>query len=250
MTDMAELRKRKGLLDRAILEVNPGLFAANFLGWLEITAFISALKAGTIRIPDDGVTPKLSSDQLEGSGVERVAKDAVFAFFIAAALKGEKAAVDAVEAALTEILGPGFPASSSLQSFSMEIETPASLDDYVIQVGGKMLRGEMPPPPMRAKEYWNAGLRFFEKARGSNFVHEIMYPLARWHRERGAEILEKGVAFLAKIEESVPVLREALADPRNDQAFIANFLLKLTPAVDMELTEEYQGLLRSLSRRI
>jgi hypothetical protein len=76
-----------------------------------------------------------------------------------------------------------------------------------------------------------------------------MYPLARWTRERGTETLEKGVAFLAHIEDSVPVLREALDDTRNDQPFIANFLLKLAPAVEMELTEEYQGLLRSLARR-
>ena len=47
----------------------------------------------------------------------------------------------------------------------------------------------------------------------------------------------------------VPVLREVLEEPRNDQAFIANALLRLAPAVDMELNEEYQGFLRSLARR-
>ena len=76
-----------------------------------------------------------------------------------------------------------------------------------------------------------------------------MYPLAKWTRERGNEILDKGVAFLQHIEDNVPILREALDDTRNDQAFIANFLMKLAPAVDMELNEEYQGFLRSLARR-
>jgi hypothetical protein len=61
--------------------------------------------------------------------------------------------------------------------------------------------------------------------------------------------LDKGVAFLQHIEDNVPILREALDDPRNDQPFIANFLMKLAPAVDMELNEEYQGFLRSLARR-
>jgi len=64
--------------------------------------------------------------------------------------------------------------------------------------------------------------------------------LAKWTRERGNEILDKGVAFLQHIEDNVPILREALDDPRNDQPFIANFLMKLAPAVDMELNEEYQ----------
>jgi hypothetical protein len=73
--------------------------------------------------------------------------------------------------------------------------------------------------------------------------------LAKWTRERGNEILDKGVAFLQHIEDNVPILREALDDPRNDQPFIANFLMKLAPAVDMELNEEYQGFLRSLARR-
>ncbi|MDU6495364.1 MAG: hypothetical protein E6531_37645, partial [Bradyrhizobium sp.] len=109
--------------------------------------------------------------------------------------------------------------------------------------------GDLPPPPLRAKEYWSAGLRFFEKARKSNFIHEVMYPLAKWTRARWTETAEKGVAFLHHIEDNVPVLREVLEEPRNDQAFIANALLRLAPAVDMELNEEYQGFLRSLARR-
>jgi hypothetical protein len=112
-----------------------------------------------------------------------------------------------------------------------------------------MLIGDKPPPPLRAKENWSAGLRFLEKARTSNFVHEIMFPLAKWHRDRWTETLEKGVAFLQHIEDNVPILREVLEDPRNDQAFVANLLLKLAPAVDMELTDDTQGFLRSLARR-
>jgi len=102
---------------------------------------------------------------------------------------------------------------------------------------------------LRAKEDWNTGLRFFEKARKSNFIHEIMYPLAKWTRERWTLIAEKEAAFLHHIEDNLPIVREALEDPRNDQPFIANMLLKAAPAVDMELTEEYAGFLRSLAKR-
>jgi hypothetical protein len=102
---------------------------------------------------------------------------------------------------------------------------------------------------MRAKENWNAGIRFFEAARKSNFVHEIMYPLALWSRERWTETLEKGISFLTHIEDNVPVLREVLEEKRNDQAFVANLLLKLAPAIDQELTEDMEGFLRSLARR-
>jgi hypothetical protein len=114
------------------------------------------------------------------------------------------------------------------------------------QAAKKMLSQDIRPPPLRAKENWNAGLRFFEKARKSNFVHQIMYPLAKWRRERWQETAEKGAAFLHHIEDNVPILREAL-DPRNDEAFVASLLLKIAPAVDMELANDMQGYLRSLA---
>ncbi|QBR71657.1 hypothetical protein CU048_10625 [Beijerinckiaceae bacterium] len=249
MVDMAELKKRKEPLNLAIVHVDPDAFIANLMGWLEITAFISAQRAGEAEIPADGITPKLPPEKLRNGAVHNVGNDAIFAFCMTAAMKGDKAAVDKVEAALAESMGKDFPGSFGLWHFRGTIDAPTTLEDFVGQAGKKLLLGDIPPPPLRAKENWNTGLRFFEKARKSNFIHEIMYPLAKWTRERGTETLEKGVAFLQHIEDNVPVLREALDDPRNDQPFIANFLMKLAPAVDMELNEEYQGFLRSLARR-
>lgn len=249
MTDMAELKKRKEPLNLAIVHVDPDAFIENLIGWLEITAFISAQRAGEAEIPADGITPKLPPEKLRNGAVHNVGNDAIFAFCMTAAMKGDKAAVDKVEAALVESMGKEFPGSFGLWHFRATIDAPVTLEDFVGQAGKKLLLGDIPPPPLRAKENWNTGLRFFEKARKSNFIHEIMYPLAKWTRERGTETLEKGVAFLQHIEDNVPVLREALEDPRNDQPFVANFLLKVAPAVDMELNDEYQGFLRSLARR-
>jgi len=249
MTDMAELKRRKEPLNLAIVHVDPDAFVANFAGWLEITAFVSSLRAGDAEVPPDGRTPALSPDQLRKTVVQDVGNDAIFAFCMTAAMKADKAAVDKVESALVESIGKEFPGSFGLWHFRATIDAPVTLEDHVGQAGRKMLLGDIPPPPLRAKESWNTGLRFFEKARRSNFVHEIMYPLAKWTRERWTEVSEKGVAFLHHIEDNVPVLREVLVEPRNDQPFIANALLRLAPAVDMELNEEYQGFLRSLARR-
>jgi hypothetical protein len=249
MTDMAELQKRKQPLNLAIVYADPDAFIANFMGWLEITAFITAQRAGEAEIPADGKTPALTPQQLRGGGVHKVGNDAVFAFCMTAALQGDKAAVDKVEAALVESMGKDFPGSFGLWHFRGTIDAPVTLDDFVGQAGKKLLACDIPPPPLCAKENWNTGLRFLEKARQSNFIHEIMYPLAKWTRERWAEALEKSVAFLHHIEDNLPILRGALEDPRNDQPFIANLLLKAAPAVDMELNEDYQGLLRSLARR-
>jgi hypothetical protein len=249
MTDMAELKRRKEPLNLAIVHVDPDAFIAHFMPWLEITAFIRAFRAGDAPLPADGVTPKLSPQQLKAGGVHEVGNDALFAFCMTAALKGDKAAVDKVEAALLETLGKDFPGSFGLWHFRGQIDAPVTLEDFVGQAGKKMLLGDAPPPPLRHKEYWSTGLRYFEKARRSNFVHEIMYPLAKWTRSRWTETLEKGVAFLAHIEDSVPTLREILNESRNDQPFIANALLKLAPAADMELNDEYQGFLRACASR-
>jgi hypothetical protein len=250
MTDMAELQARKKPINLAIVHVDPDAFVAHFTGWLEITSFITALRAGETVAPADGVTPKLDASRLGSDAVKSVGNDAIFAFCMTAALKADKAAVDKVEEALVESYGKEFPGANALWYFRAGIDAPVSLEDFVGQAAKKLLLQDIPPPPLRAKENWNAGLRFFEKARKSNFVHEIMYPLAKWHRERWQETAEKGIAFLQHIEDNVPVLREALEDPRNDEAFIANLLLKTAPAVDMELADDMQGYLRSLARRM
>jgi hypothetical protein len=54
MTDMAELKKRKEGINLAIVYVDPDAFIASFMGWLEITAFITAQRAGLAQIPDNG----------------------------------------------------------------------------------------------------------------------------------------------------------------------------------------------------
>jgi hypothetical protein len=249
MTDMEELKKRKMPLNLAIVHVDPDAFIDNFMGWLEITAFITAQRAGEAEIPADGITPKLPPEKLRNGGVHNVGNDAIFAFCMTAAMKGDKPAVDKVEAALVETMGKEFPGSFGLWHFRATIDAPVTLEDFVGQAGKKLLAGDPPPPPLRAKENWNTSLRFFEKARKTNFVHEVMYPLAVWTRERWTETQEKGVAFLHHIEDNLPILREALEETRNDEPFVANLLLKVAPAVDMELNEEYQGYLRSLARR-
>jgi hypothetical protein len=250
MTTIAELQARKKPINLSIVHVDPDAFLAHYVPWLEITSFITALRAGDAVAPADGVTPALTPQQLKGGVAAAYGNDAVFAFCMTAALKGDKAAVEKIEAGLAERLGKDFPGAVAFWSFRSPPDPPVGLDDHVGKAAQKMLAGEIPPPPMRARENWNAGLRFFEKARQSNFVQEIMYPLALWTRARWTETLDKGVAFLAHIEDSVPALHGALAESRNDQAFVANMLLTMAPAIEQDLSDDMQGFLRSLARRL
>ncbi|HUO54258.1 MAG TPA: hypothetical protein VMU18_05940 [Rhodoblastus sp.] len=249
MTDQAELIRRKQAINLAVVHSDPEAFVAAFPRWLEITYFFSALRAGTVTAPADGVTPALDAQQIKSGGVLHVAKDALFSFCMTASLKGDKDAIDAVEKGLKALYGDDYPGAVAMWSFRSPIAEPMSLEDHVGQAAQKMLNGEPTPPPMRAAENWTTGLRFLEKARKSNFPQEIIYPLALWTRGKWSETLEKGVAFLHHIEDNVPVLQEVLDESRNDEPFVANVLLKMAPAVDRELNDEAQGFLRSLARR-
>jgi hypothetical protein len=62
MTSMEELKRRKIPLNLAVVHTDPDAFIANLMGWLEITAFISAQRAGEAQVPPDGATPKLSPE--------------------------------------------------------------------------------------------------------------------------------------------------------------------------------------------
>lgn len=249
MTDTTELVKRKQPLNLAIVHVDPEAFIAHYLPWLEITAFLTGLRLGEVAMPADSLTPALTGQQLASGEVHKIGNDTLTAFCMTAAMKANKAAVDRVEEALRDSLGADFPGSFGLWPFRGEIAAPVTLDDFVGQAGRKMLAGDIAPPPMRNGEAWNTGLRFLERALGSNFKNEIIYPLALWTRARWGEVTDKGVAFMAHIEENLPILREALQEPRNDAAFIANMLLLGAPAVEIDLQEEVQGMLRSLTRR-
>jgi len=249
MTDTTELVKRKQPLNLAIVHVDPEAFIAHYLPWLEITAFLTGLRLGEVAMPADGLTPALTGQQLASGEVHKIGNDTLTAFCMTAAMKADKAAVDRVEEALRDSLGTDFPGSFGLWPFRGEIAAPVTLDDFVGQAGRKMLAGDIAPPPMRNGEAWNTGLRFLERALGSNFKNEIIYPLALWTRARWEEVTDKGVAFMAHIEENLPILREALQEPRNDAAFIANMLLLGAPAVEIDLQDEVQGMLRSLTRR-
>ncbi len=249
MTMMTELAARKQPINLAIVHVDPDAFVAHFLPWLEITTFLTAQRQGLATVPADGRPPALTAQQRAGGTAHEIGNDTLSAFCMTAAMQGDSAAVDRVEQALVAQLGRDFPGNVGLWHFRAEIAAPVTLDDFVGQAGRKMLAGEIAPPPMRGGESWNTGLRFLEKALGSNFRSEIVYPLALWTRARWAELVDKGLTFMAHVEDNLPLLRGALGEPRNDAAFVANMLLLGGPAVEMDMQESVEGMLRSLARR-
>lgn len=242
-----ELVKRKTPMNMAIVEVDPSLFTESLVGWLEITSYITADRAGKAPPLVDGAIPPLSKSDLNTTNCKKVADDAIFAFGITSALRADKAAFDKVERDLKAAYGDNFPGSFAFWHFKQEPDAkPETLEDHIGMIGKTLMDdGHFEP-----KDIWNAGVRFLEKTRTSNFKVEITPVLAGWFRERWNEIITQLKGQLIKPEENIAPIKEVLADTRNDENFIAALLLGSMLSVDMELTEEYQGFLKSISRRV
>ena len=97
---MNEVVRRKELMNKSIVEVDPALFSESLMGWLEVTHYVMGQRAGTIKPTEDGSVPPLNKKDYVLTGVQTIANNSVFAFAIAASLRGDKAAVDFVERSL------------------------------------------------------------------------------------------------------------------------------------------------------
>jgi hypothetical protein len=233
-------------MNKAIVDVDADLFLASLGGWLEITNYIMGQKAGRIKATEDGSVPPLSKSDYNLSSVQTIANDSLFSFCIAASMIHNGNAISKVETALTQQYGENYPGSFALWHFRQDCEKPETLDDHIGMIGRALIEDK----PFEPKDTWNACLRFLEKIRGSNFVVELTPLLAEFVRSEWAAILAQQKTALHEPDANIPAVREALEEKRNDQSFIAATLLAAMPAVDMELDEDYMGLVKSVARRV
>jgi hypothetical protein len=242
---MNEVIRRKEPMNAAISQGDPMLFTKHYMGWLEVTAYVMAQRAGKVQPTADGSVPELPKRDWVLGGVQTIGNDSCFAFGISTAIRGDKESFDLMESTLLEQMGENFPGSFAIWHFRQECDAPETLDDHIGKIGKSLMNGET----MEPKDTWNAGVRFLEKARTSNFVVELVPQIANWLRKRMLDIT-KNADNLKNPASNVPLVKAALKEERNDQSFIAELLLSAVDLVDMELTEDYHGLLKSVSRRL
>jgi hypothetical protein len=163
-----------------------------------------------------------------------------------ASIVNDGPAIAVVEKGLTEKYGENYPGSFAIFHYRQDCEKPETLDDHIGMIGRNLIEDKIFAP----KDTWNAGIRYLEKMRGSNFVVELTVPLAKWVRKEWTDILAQQKTSLKDPELTIDPIKEALKEERNDQSFIAATLLAAMPAVDMELDEDYMGLVKSVARRI
>ena len=202
-----DVASRKGPMNAAIVQVDPHLFNESLEGWLEITNYIMGQRAGRIKATEDGSVPPLSKSDLNLSGVQTIANDSVFAFCITASMAHDAAAISIVEKGLQDKYGENYPGSFALWHFRQDCEKPETLDDHIGMIGRALIEDK----PFDPKDTWNAGIRFLEKARTSNFVVELTQPLAQWHRNEWKAILPaQQKTALHEPETNIPPIKEYL----------------------------------------
>jgi hypothetical protein len=142
-------------------------------------------------------------------------------------------------------MGPIYPGSSAIAHCVQEIDPIVTLDDAVGQALKAMLDGKA----LAAKDIWSSGLRVLQRLRASNFVQELAPILAGWLRQKWTLAIDQQRFNLVRPRLSVPTIEAALADPIDDQSFIAALLLASADAADIEIEAEYRRQLQAIAKR-
>ncbi|WP_036256575.1 hypothetical protein [Methylocapsa acidiphila] len=242
---MSEVMQRKERINSAIRERGAAAFAGALMGWLEATAYLRVLPTLEKLALPRGVVPTLSNVDLREESVREVADDAVMAFCISAGLGDNREAVIELHGLLTKQMGPIYPGSSAIAHCMQTIDPIVTLDDAVGQALKAMLDGKA----LDAKDIWNSGLRLLQRLRSSNFMQELAPLLAQWMRRKWSSVIREQRFNLTRPRLSVPPIETALADPADDQSFIAALLLAGADAADIEIEADYRRQLEAIARR-
>ncbi|WP_245276331.1 hypothetical protein [Methylocapsa aurea] len=237
--------QRKESVNSAISSHDPSALAQHLMGWLEATAYLRVLPTLEKLSLPRGVIPNLSAVDLREESVREVADDTAMAFCIAAGLNHDHDAVVKLHQLLTKQMGPLYPGSSAIAHCLQTIDPIVTLDDAVGQALKAMIEGKALDP----KDIWNAGLRLLQRLRSSNFVQELAPILAQWLRRQWSAAIDQQRFNLVRPRTSIPPIEAALADPTNDQSFIAALLLASADAADIEIEADYRRQLEAIARR-
>lgn len=244
-TAMNEVKLRKEWINSAINRLDPVLFVKHLPAWLELVAHLQSQPVGTRGAAAQQAIPRLTTAELRAPRIATVADDTILAFCIAAVLHDNVEAVRKLEAELTSHFGLDFPGARALALCRHGRETENALDDAV----GRIVQARLDGQAFDPKDIWNAGLRFLERIRSSNFVQELSVMLAKWLRQQWTHILKEQRFNLSYPRVSVPPIEAALEVSLNDQAFVAALLLAAAAAVDIELEPAYQDHLKAIAQR-
>ena len=248
----AELRRQT--MQTAIDRNASTEFATHLTAYIEATVYRSReferLKATWNPVsPERGHIPTLDMHAPFDPMAELVSKNAILAYGICGALARRAVAMEELETALNNKFNGPFPGKTVLDHWNEKAILPAKLDQRVTDYIKLLLQQNHVEP----KDFWFAGLRFFEWIRINepySFEHLLTPRLASWLRSGWTQIMEKKLFRLSNPRQTVPPIREILDIPIDDKAFVAKIILATADAAGASLESTYRDTLISIAEGI
>jgi hypothetical protein len=138
-----------------------------------------------VMAPARGDIPSLSAAQLAEPHSEALAADAVLAFALVALLHGRADPTSVLAASAASKLGSQFPAKAAIERLQGAARPLGPLDEAVADAVALIRSGTHVEP----RALWEIGLRFFVKARQSNFRALLLPLLGNWLRTQWQRII-------------------------------------------------------------
>jgi hypothetical protein len=243
-----EVTLRNRWITMDVLNSDSAGFARHLLDYLAGMEYLrgqdqASREAFSALAPPRGEVPPLSGMDLSKPMVVGVAEDAVVAFGMAAALRGEADPAVELQKTFAEVIGENYPGKPILEKWC-GVDVPlAPLDKTVTEAITLMRSGTHLEP----RKLWEVGLRLFEKAGQSNFRKTLVPLLANWLAEQWKGIIANETFRLTRPMQTVPAIEASLAGSKKGEALIASLLLSGAEAVGSPLAAAYEKLLNEIS---
>lgn len=242
---LLDLRLRLETMQAAIRSVDGEAFAKGLRAYVEAARYVSTEGGRLTELwsglaPTRGEIPKMEELELTEDDAERAARGAILAFAVRAIIGERALAMDALECAVGDEMGPRHPGACVFRAWK---GTPGALDGLeaeLMRMGRELALGDYVEPQL----FWAASARFLEWCVGSVFFGGLSAEMAKWQRARWERIVSTEGFRLVRPWRTVRRVTETLEGPLEDAEFLVEIVAAGAEAVGVRLGPEYTERLR------
>ena len=240
---------RKQTIQTDIDRIAPTELANHFTAYVEAAIYVSkeARRFETTLMnptaPERGHIPTLDMHAPFDSVAEMMAKDAILAYGICAALANRLEAMAELETVLNNKFGGHFPGKPVFDHWNEKSILPNAIDQYVVNIIKELLQKNYMVP----KNFFGAGAWLLQWINQSDFRPLLTPRLAIWLRSGWTQILATRLFHLSRPLQTTPPIKEVLQMPANDRSFVAKIILVTSDAVGTPLAPAYRDSLKTMA---
>ena len=239
-----EIGLRTTLMERAIRDLDVGRLTEHFKEYVEAHLIVRKMYAQRVEQfnpldPRRGNIPVVDGGALSQPEGEQAARDALLAFGIVSAIVRRAEAVTE----LAQRFPTGFPGRTVLDQWNGQQTTLSEFDRATAAIIQALLRDDHVVPDL----YWTSGVYFLVWMRDSRFKDLLADRLAAWQRREWQRIVADESFRLARPQQTVPAIEEALTVSTDDRRFVAKLLLVASDAVDTSRVPGYREVLMPMA---